>query len=315
VDQRKLFDLAYGAFASLLLGSWDAVAAPKPWLSGLHLPDVSDTLSVSWMPNRQADRYRVSERTVLTRSGQASAQELHAPAHGMVCAADGAWRRSLAAMPLPRRRGYRRISGHHGPYWDMARTLKQQREHPEMVTLWHRHRRIRVRPTWFLWDASRSMEGFISTYFQFFHALAGMSAAVDVFAFSTRLAHITPLLQIKGEEQSYQSIFANAPYLRGGTLLSEALETFTRQLRQKGGSRTNVVVVTDGYDAGSPEDLSNSLLKVKRSCHRLFWWNPWGKAPGYAPVTLSAKILKKRVNQIEPAGSLEDCIQAWKHLR
>ena len=45
-----------------------------------------------------------------------------------------------------------------------------------------------------------------------------------------------------------------------------------------------VVILSDGWDRGSPELLGAQMERLHRVSHRLVWVNPLKAAPGYAPL-------------------------------
>jgi uncharacterized protein with von Willebrand factor type A (vWA) domain len=46
-----------------------------------------------------------------------------------------------------------------------------------------------------------------------------------------------------------------------------------------------VILVSDGWDRGDPEQLAVELSRLRRMSHRLIWLNPLLGSEGYEPVT------------------------------
>ncbi len=312
--ERSIFDQAYSAYAVLLLGRWDGDCGPHSWLRGLPGPQLPGARSLTWIPEGAAKDLQTSEQTLYTRNARASFTELTPPAVSQTPQDAGNWRERLRNLPKCRRLSFRRVSARRGEAWDLAKVIRRQARSPELVTLWRWRRTHKVQAAWFLWDCSRSMEGFIPVYFPFFRALAAREAKTRIYAFSTRISDITAVLKGGTDQESYQQIFAPARYLRTGTRLSGAMAALAQDLGHQGGSHTNVVLVTDGFDAGSVAELANTLLKVSRRAHRLIWWNPWLNAPGYAPLAPACDLLARRVHNMEAASSLNECVTAWSRL-
>ncbi|MGT2492566.1 VWA domain-containing protein [Cupriavidus basilensis] len=72
----------------------------------------------------------------------------------------------------------------------------------------------------------------------------------------------------------------------GGTRIGESLDEFNRQhAAALLHSRTAVVIVSDGYDAGAPALLRQSLYRIRRRCRTLVWLNPLAGQPGFTPAS------------------------------
>ena len=71
----------------------------------------------------------------------------------------------------------------------------------------------------------------------------------------------------------------------GGTRLGEGMRTFNDQWGVRGMARGAIVVIlSDGWDRGSPELLGAQMERLHRVSHQLVWVNPLKAAPGYAPL-------------------------------
>jgi uncharacterized protein with von Willebrand factor type A (vWA) domain len=46
----------------------------------------------------------------------------------------------------------------------------------------------------------------------------------------------------------------------------------------------DIVVLSDGWDRGSPELLGEQMARLARVAHRILWVNPLKVTPGYAPL-------------------------------
>jgi uncharacterized protein with von Willebrand factor type A (vWA) domain len=71
----------------------------------------------------------------------------------------------------------------------------------------------------------------------------------------------------------------------GGTRLGEGLRSFNDEWGIRGMARGAVVVVlSDGWDRGAPELLSEQMARLARVAHKVVWVNPLKATEGYAPV-------------------------------
>ena len=61
----------------------------------------------------------------------------------------------------------------------------------------------------------------------------------------------------------------------GGTRIADALHTFQRDhARRVLGHGAIVLIISDGWDRGDPEQLGREMARLRRICHRLIWLNP-----------------------------------------
>ena len=45
-----------------------------------------------------------------------------------------------------------------------------------------------------------------------------------------------------------------------------------------------VIVLSDGWDRGAPDELAGELARLRRTAHRLVWLNPLRAREGYEPL-------------------------------
>jgi hypothetical protein len=71
----------------------------------------------------------------------------------------------------------------------------------------------------------------------------------------------------------------------GGTRIGECLRAFNDRWGVRGMARGAIVVVlSDGWDRGNPEVLTEQMRRLQRVAHRVVWVNPLKVTPGYAPL-------------------------------
>ena len=89
------------------------------------------------------------------------------------------------------------------------------------------------------------------------------------------------------------------------TRLGEGLEAFNREWGVRGLARgADVVVLSDGWDRGDPDELAEQMQRLSRVTHRLIWVNPLKVSPGYArnyliPHDLAVEPTPNNVKKIE----------------
>ena len=70
-------------------------------------------------------------------------------------------------------------------------------------------------------------------------------------------------------------------------------------------SRTAVIIMSDGYDTGEPERLSDALVQLRRRARRIVWLNPLCSRPGYAPVAQGMRAALPHLDLLAPGANLD----------
>jgi uncharacterized protein with von Willebrand factor type A (vWA) domain len=65
-----------------------------------------------------------------------------------------------------------------------------------------------------------------------------------------------------------------------------------------------VLVLSDGYDTGEPEQLVDALVRLRRRARRVVWLNPLCGQAGYAPVSRGMAAALPHLDLFAPGGSL-----------
>jgi uncharacterized protein with von Willebrand factor type A (vWA) domain len=230
-------------------------------------------------------------------------------------------RRALARLEwIPGQRRTRRWRSGRGSRIDMRRTLRQGlRTGGEILTLPTRRRIVRPRPLVLLCDVSGSMERYSRMLLQFSHAASARSSAdrgpTEVFLFSTSLTRITRQLRTRSIDDAVAAVALAVPDWSGGTRIGASLRHFhqrwgRRVLRQS----PVVLIVSDGWDRGDPEELAAQISRLQRSCHRLVWLNPLIGTLDYAPLTRGLQAALPFVDDFLPARTLADLEDLALHL-
>jgi uncharacterized protein len=200
-------------------------------------------------------------------------------------------RRIMARIKLtpPKRRTRRTRTSDDGRRPDMRRTIRQSmRTNGEMVHLYWRRRRVRLRPLILILDVSGSMSDYSRALLQFAYSAKRASQKVEVFCFGTRLTQVTKPLQTRKPNEALERAAKLVVDWEGGTRIGESIDKFVRKWARRGMCRGGVVVIcSDGLDRGDPELLSDSMERLSRLCHNIVWMNPHkGNNPNYQPQTV-----------------------------
>jgi len=169
---------------------------------------------------------------------------------------------------------------------DLRRSARHAiRSSGELVRLFRRRPRMRRRPLVLVCDVSGSMERYSRLLMIFAHAIARRED-LEVFVFSTRLTRVTRLLRQRDLDRALASVSKGVRDFSGGTRIGDALADFNRHwARRVLGHGAVVIIISDGWDRGDPDQLTAELVHLRRSAHRLIWLNPLLGSEGYQPLT------------------------------
>jgi uncharacterized protein len=165
--------------------------------------------------------------------------------------------------------------------------------------------RTKRRPIVILCDVSGSMDRYSRHLLVFAHAI-GRRERVETFAFSTHLTRITHLLRHGDIDSALDHVAGQVHDIGGGTRIADALHTFARvHARRVLGHGAVVLIISDGWDRGDPEQLAREMARLRRSCHRLIWLNPLLGSLAYQPETRGMAAALPHCDDFLSAHSVE----------
>ncbi len=134
-------------------------------------------------------------------------------------------------------------------------------------------------------DVSGSMEPYARALLRFVHAAVAGRQKVEAFALGTRLTRITRELSSRDPDIALDAAGNRVSDWSGGTRLGAGLRQFNDEWGVRGLARNSIVVIlSDGWDRGDPDELAAEMQRLQRVTHRLIWVNPLKVTPGYAPL-------------------------------
>ena len=90
----------------------------------------------------------------------------------------------------------------------------------------------------------------------------------------------------------------------GGTRIGDALASLNRVHGRRVGRGAVVVILSDGWDRGDPEQLRAEMARLRRSAHRFVWLNPLAAHPDYAPLTRGMRAAIPHTDELLAGNSL-----------
>jgi len=215
----------------------------------------------------------------------------------------------LAALRprLPRRRSRRSALAARGHRPAARRMLRRALGSGGETLQWRWLRRLmHPRPIVLICDISGSMERYSRFMLRFAHALQRSGAPVEVFVFGTRLTRITRQLRVRSPDVALRRVAEKVVDWSGGTRIGESLHTLNRVwVRRTIRSGAVVLIVSDGWERGDPEQLAREMATLRRSCHRLLWLDPLASRPGFEPATAGLRAALPYADELVPCASVQ----------
>ena len=209
----------------------------------------------------------------------------------------GSQRRSLRLAPADRRTDRP----------DLRRTVRaSMRAHGEPMRRYFHESSTRHRRLVLLLDVSGSMEPYARALIRFVHAAVAGRQKVEAFAVGTRLTRLTRELSSRDPDEALRRAAIAVADFGGGTRLGEGLRLFNDEWGQRGMARGAIVVVlSDGWDRGDPDVLSEQMQRLRRVAHKVVWVNPLKVTPGYAPLARGMAAALPHVDEFVEGHSIE----------
>ncbi len=149
---------------------------------------------------------------------------------------------------------------------------------------------------------------------QFVYGLQNSFAKVESFVFATSLSRITGELKNRSYHLALDRLAANVHGWSGGTRIGASLARFNIEWLRRIDKRTIVIILSDGWDTGEPEQLAAALAKLKERAGRLVWLNPLLGSSTYQPLTRGMQAALPFINVFAPAHDLASLRALEPHL-
>jgi len=171
------------------------------------------------------------------------------------------------------------------------------------------HRRWRAptsrpRPLVLVCDVSGSMAPYARMLMQYMHACVAARRRVEAFAFGTRLTRVTHELAGRDHDRALDRAAAVVTDFSGGTRIGAALADLNRTHGRRVGRGAVVVILSDGWDRGDPEQLSAEMGRLRRASHQVVWLNPLAAHPDYEPLTRGMQAAVPHTDRLLAGNSL-----------
>jgi uncharacterized protein with von Willebrand factor type A (vWA) domain len=188
---------------------------------------------------------------------------------------------------------------------DLRRTIRASlRTHGDPFERHWREPALRPRPLVLVCDVSGSMEAYARMLLAYMQACVAARRRVEAFVFGTRLTRVTRELAGRDPDRALERAAGAAGDWSGGTRIGEALAALNREHGRRVGRGGVVVVLSDGWDRGDPEELAAEMARLSRCSHALVWLNPLKAHPDFEPLTRGMQAALPHVDHFLAGNSL-----------
>ena len=216
----------------------------------------------------------------------------------------------LAKNPSRRWKPVRR-----GPRLNLRRSLRLSlKTGGELIELSHKQRKPKRTKLVVICDVSGSMDLYSRFLLQFIYGLQNSFAKVETFVFSTSLSRITGYLKNRTYQRALDRLSSKVRGWSGGTRIGASLASFNSEWLQRIDKRTIVIILSDGWDTGEPEQLTEALAQIKKRAGKLIWLNPLLGNSSYQPMTRGMQAALPFVNVFATAHDLASLRALEPHL-
>ena len=153
-------------------------------------------------------------------------------------------------------------------------------------------------------DVSGSMAPYARMLLQYLQASVAARTRVEAFVFGTRLTRVTRDLEGRDPDRALRRAAERVTDWSGGTRIGAALAELNREHGRRIGRGAIVVILSDGWDRGDPEELAVEMARLRRTAHRLLWLNPLAADPRYEPLTRGMRAALPHVDHLLPGNSI-----------
>ncbi|MEH6629683.1 MAG: VWA domain-containing protein [Halopseudomonas aestusnigri] len=190
---------------------------------------------------------------------------------------------------------------------DMRRTMQaSMRNGGDIIDLRHKSRQHKRAPLVVLCDISGSMSHYSRMLLHFIHTLSGARDRIHSFVFGTRLHNITRQMCNTDVDEALEAVGKQVDDWSGGTKIATALHDFNKDWSRRVLSQgANILLITDGLERESEQDLSLEMDRLHRSCRKLIWLNPLLRYDAFEAKARGIKLMLPHVDEFRSAHNLE----------
>lgn len=218
---------------------------------------------------------------------------------------------------IGRRKSRRKVASPKGRFIDYRKTMRRSLQTSGVpLRIFDRKVKDKPRALVVICDISGSMDRYSRLLLHFIHTIENDMAKVEAFVFGTRLTRITRMLKNRPIDEAIEKVSTEVQDWAGGTRIGESLHAFNRRwARRVLGRGAVVLLISDGWETGDPEQLARELRALRRRCYRLIWLNPLSGRATYRPLVGGVRAAMAHVDDFLPIDNFQSLAAIERHLR
>jgi uncharacterized protein with von Willebrand factor type A (vWA) domain len=111
---------------------------------------------------------------------------------------------------------------------------------------------------------------------------------------------------MKDPDEALEACSSGVEDWSGGTRIASALHDFNRHWsRRVLTGQPTVLLITDGLERDTDEDLEREIDRLHRSCRRLIWLNPLLRFEGFEAKAKGIRAMLPNVDEFRAVHSLD----------
>lgn len=156
-----------------------------------------------------------------------------------------------------------------------------------------------------LFDASRSMSMYQSFYCALIKSMFVHFKHCYTYAFNTELIPTNEMFQKLTLAKTISALEEITGLFTSGTKIGECVMDYLERFSSEQiGSKTILLIVSDGWDTGDPALLGKAIETAQHKCHRTVWFNPIYK-PGFEHLPQGMEAAFPFIDHLESVYSVE----------
>lgn len=166
-----------------------------------------------------------------------------------------------------------------------------------------------------LCDISQSMELYSYFLIQFLYAFQSNFKKIETFVFSTSITRVSDFLKGPDSTDALKQIGDQVKHWSSGTRIGHCFQEFVKDYgRKMVHKKTYVIILSDGWETGDPEMLSNAMYQLKKASGKIIWLNPLAGNPHFKPEAIGMKKALPYIDIFAPVHNLESLQSIAKFL-
>jgi uncharacterized protein len=156
-----------------------------------------------------------------------------------------------------------------------------------------------------LCDVSGSMEPYTRALLLYLHAMVRSGRGVEVFAFGTRLTHLTAELRTRDPEVALARAAERVVDWASGTRIGASLKRYNDVWGRRALTRGAVVLIaSDGWERQDHELVGREMARLHRAAYAVVWVNPVKGSPEYQPLAAGMRAALPSIDRFVAGHNL-----------